>query len=211
MKNIKWLLLIFCFVFMQMNTVTASPQNSGQMLLKREQTINLSAAEKIQLDKFFSNIARANLKPFTNGDISDKKLIEFALNTIAVNEPRIVKVPVRRVNSICNKYFAHIPKKHGQVHDYKYADNNYYISQASGEAYRFAQVLSLKECGNENYTAIINVYTASSGFTGDVHGTKAEWQAAGEDVELSGKMQAKIKKIDKNGSSRWILLGYTNL
>ncbi|MBB5337518.1 hypothetical protein [Pectinatus brassicae] len=211
MKNIKWLLLIFCFVFMQINTVTASPQNSGQMSLKREQTINLSAAEKNQLDKFFSNIARANLKPFTNGYISDKKLIEFALNTIAVNEPRIVKVPVRRVNSICNKYFAHIPKKHGRTGDYKYADNFYFIPQASGEAFRFAQVIKLKDAGNGQYKAVVNIFTASSGFTGDVHGTRADWQAAGEDVELTDKMQAVLKKITVGKHSRYILLDYIKL
>jgi len=60
------------------------------------------------------------------------------------------------------------------------------------------------------YTAIVNVYSAGSGWTGDVHGTEKEWgKASPDDVpQISQVMKATLKKVTEKGKSRYILIDY---
>lgn len=64
----------------------------------------------------------------------------------------------------------------------------YTVPQASGEAYVFSQIVSLSDRGDGTYAAVVNVFVAGSGFTGNPHGTINEWKASGYVPEVRAKM-----------------------
>lgn len=61
---------------------------------------------------------------------------------------------------------------------------------------------------DDYYVAYVNVYSASSGFTGNPHGTDEEWQKGDEIPELDCQIRAIIKRIKEGNRSRFILIDY---
>ena len=53
--------------------------------------------------------------------------------------------------------------------------NRKYDPKGSGEGLVFAQIAEWHENGTDFFTGVVNVYSTSSGFTGNVHGSAAEW------------------------------------
>lgn len=78
--------------------------------------------------------------------------------------------------------------------------------------YTFSQIDKLYDLGNNTYMAEVSIYTSSSGFAGDSHGTMEKWKASGEDIlKLNKKINAVILKINDNGKERYILTEYISL
>jgi len=121
----------------------------------------------------------------------------------------------KHVEAAVEKYFGRKLKKHESTDGYRYKNGYYYMPCADGEGYTFSQVTKLVDLGNDLFLAHVNVYVTGSGFTGDPHGTPAEWrkwaEATGDDYlipELSAQMVATIKKISSGGKERFILIEY---
>lgn len=178
--------------------------------------IKMDKALKTKLDTFFSNFSEAFVEPFEEGNIDDESLIDFAISHIRINnwggKNNMVEdrkddmytgyIHSSNIDKKTYRYFGKVVKEH---------DKNYYTFPfASGEAYTFSQIDKLYNIGGNFYTADISIYMASSGFTGDSHGTMDYWKKSNpHDVpELQKKMTAKIKKVSEEGNERYLLVSY---
>ena len=170
--------------------------------------IKLKAAEKKQLDTFFSNFSEADLKSFKQNSLSQEALLNFALDHIYKNDYKSIKhskdgnsaiIPAALVDKVTEKYFGQKLKKHEK--------SEYLVPEASGEAYKFSQITRLLGAGQDLFQAEGVIYLTGSGGTPDPHGTPAAWKKAGEEVEQIGKFSALIKK-ETTGKERYILLEY---
>ena len=74
------------------------------------------------------------------------------------------------------------PQKHTTIDGYTYENGYYKFSKASGEVYTFSQIDKLYDLGNGTCKAEVSIYTVSSGFTGDSHGTLEQWKASGKEI-----------------------------
>jgi hypothetical protein len=171
--------------------------------------IKLSAAQKKQLDTFFSNFSEAYLKSFKQNSLTQEALLAFALNHIYRNAFKSLKrskdgaaaiIPAALVDQTTEKYFGQKLKKH--------ANAEYLVPLADGEAYIFSQITRLLGVGQDRFQAEGVIYMTGSGGTPDPLGTPAAWKKAGEEVWRIGKFSALIKK-EKTGKGRFILLEYT--
>jgi hypothetical protein len=186
--------------------------------------LTLSAEETRQLNTFFSNFSEALMEPFTRDNQDDKNLIDFAiLHNYINNYARFergraehqVKIKASYIDETTRRFFGKtIPHPQPDPdRGIEYHEGWYHCTDASGEAYYFSQVASLSDQGKGLYTATIKVYVAGSGWTGDVHGTEADWKKADpEDVpQVAEVMQATLRKITDQGKSRYILLDYVKM
>jgi hypothetical protein len=170
--------------------------------------IKMNAAEKKQLDTFFSNFSEVGLKSFKQNSLSQEDLLNFALGHIYKNAEKSLKqtkdgaaaiIPAALVDKTTEKYFGQKVQKHEK--------SEYLAPLASGEAYVFSQITKLTGRGQDLFQAEGAIYQTGSGGTPDPHGTPAAWKKAGEEVEQLGKFSALIKKA-KTGQGRYILLEY---
>jgi len=167
--------------------------------------VTLSAAEMKKLNVFFSNFSEAYLAPFTAGNISDEELIKFGVLHNFINNRKqfqksgeYVMVTFDAVSKSIEKYFGKTFKNHKPTDDFKYKGGYYFIQDADGEAFTFSQVGSVSDIGGDKYVAMVNVYSASSGWTGDVNGSPKTWVSDGDEApELTRKFKATFSK--KNG------------
>ena len=157
----------------------------------------LSKAERERLDTFFSNFAEAHIDSFVvNNELPLDTFVAFGVRHNLINrkydlvnvnegywgvkkeavENAVYKYFGRRINAVSSRQF-------------KMTNNLFVVPKASGEALTFAQVAEWNNMGNGVWTGVANIYTASSGFTGDVHGTPEQWsKEAPEDVPaLTGR------------------------
>lgn len=106
-------------------------------------------------------------------------------------------------------YFGKKVNQHKNTGEYIFENGLYKIRMASGDEYTFSQINKLYDLGNNKYKAEVSVYIASSGYTGDSHGTIEEWKASGGEIpKLSNKVTATIEKISQDGNERFILTEY---
>lgn len=171
-----------------------------------------------KLDTFFSNFSEANVKPFEKGKIDDSSLIGFGVIHVIINNDKLISykgeknegyIKAEDVDTMTSYYFGEKVSKHKTVDSYIFENGSYKFQMASGEAYTFSQIEKLSDLGNNKYQAEVSIYKASSGFTGDSHGTINDWKASGEEVpKLSNKVTATIEKINENGKEHYILIEY---
>ena len=170
--------------------------------------IKMNAAEKKQLDTFFSNFSEADLPSFRQNSLSQEALLNFALDHIYKNAYKSLKytkdgasavIPAALVDQVTVRYFGRKLQKHQK--------SEYIVPKASGEAYKFSQITQLLGAGDDLFKAAGVIYMTGSGGTPDPHGTPAAWKKAGEEVEQLGKFLALIKK-EKTGKGRYIVLEY---
>jgi len=186
--------------------------------------VKLSPAEKKQLNTFFSNFSEVFVEPFEKDKISDIKLIEFSIyHNYKNNEKRFVKggkeyqvkIKASYIDETVTKFFGKKIFKHQSIDgsgiDYK--DGWYYTTDATGEEYDFSQIVSLVDNGGNMFTAIVNVFSAGSGWVGDVHATEKEWRNADTDdvPQVTGKMKATLQKVTEKGKIRYILIDYVKM
>ncbi|HPJ34263.1 MAG TPA: hypothetical protein PK358_05460 [Spirochaetota bacterium] len=186
--------------------------------------VKLTPPQKKQLNTFFSNFSGVFLETFEKDKITDKVLIRFGvLHNYRNNDKRFaevgndyqVKIKASYIDEAVMKYFGRKISKHQPVEDKRieYRDGWYYLTEATGEEFDFSRVVSLCDNGNNIYTAIVNIYSASSGWTGDIHGNRDEWEKDSPDdiPELISVMKATITKVTEKGKRRYILIDYTKV
>jgi hypothetical protein len=179
--------------------------------------VTLSATEQKKLNVFFSNFSEAYLEPFTAGNITDEELIKFGVLHNFKNNYKLFEksgdylmIKSDAVSKSIEKYFGKTFTAHKPTKEYKYKGGYYFIPNADGEAFTFSQVASMSDAGGDKYIALINVYTASSGWTGDEHASPKTWGADGEEApELTGKFKATFSKTKgENGEDVFKLIDY---
>ena len=151
----------------------------------------LSDATREKLDTFFSNFAEARVGSFVrNNEIPMDTFVDFGVRHNIINrkydlvnvnagywgvkkeavEAAVYKYFGRRINAVSSR-------------QHKLTNNLYLVPKASGEGMVFAQIAEWNENGTDIFTGVANIYSASSGFTGNVHGTVEQWRReAPEDV-----------------------------
>jgi len=180
--------------------------------------IKMDANLKKQLDTFFSNFSEAYVEPFEKGEIEDANLIRFGVLHVILNDSKLIEkkgennfgyINAENVDGATMYYFGKKPQKHANIEGYTYENGYYKFPKASGEVYTFSQIDKLYDLGSDTYKAEVSIYTASSGFAGDYHGTLDQWKASGEDIpKLNKKINAVIRKINDNGKERYNLMEY---
>lgn len=144
----------------------------------------LSAAQREKLDTFFSNFAEARVGSFVvNNEIPMDTFVDFGVQHNIINRKYDLVnvnegywgVKKEAVEAAVYKYFG---RRIDAVssRQYKLTNNLYIVPKASGEGLVFAQIAEWNENGTDVFTGVVNIYSTSSGFTGNVHGTAAEWQ-----------------------------------
>jgi|GEM_PF-1086766 len=191
------------------------PGDSTKSEIKK---IEMNANMKKQLDTFFSNFSEAYVGPFENGNISDERLIRFGILHVIINNEKLIEnknevnygyIKAENIDSVSLYYFGKKPKKHITIEGYAYENGYYKFPRASGEAYTFSQIDKLFDLGNGTYKAEVSIYYASSGFTGDSHGTMEQWRLDWQDIpKLRKKINAVIQKRNNNGKNIYILKQY---
>lgn len=186
--------------------------------------VKMNRNMKKQLDTFFSNFSEAYVEPFENGNISDENLIRFGIFHVIINNEKLIEnkndvnngedygyIKAENIDNKCLYYFGKKPQKHITINGYTYENGYYKFPRASGEAYTFSQIDELFDLGNNTYKAKVSIYYASSGFTGDSHGTMEQWKLDEQDIPiLSKKINALIHKSNNNGKTTYILKQYVN-
>ena len=177
----------------------------------------LSAAQRDKLDTFFSNFAEAHVGSFVvNNEIPMETFINFGVQHNLINR-RYDLVNVNEgywgvkkeaVEAAVYKYFGRRIEAVSS-RQYKLTNNLYIVPKAGGEAFTFAQVADWNESGNGVWAGIANIYTASSGFTGDVHGTAEQWKKeAPEDVPaLTGRYMFTVTRSPAD-ADRYVLVDW---
>ncbi|EKQ54542.1 MULTISPECIES: hypothetical protein [unclassified Clostridium] len=200
-----------------------SPNSSNKEEVKPVETTNQDSKEvmidanlKKKLDTFFSNFSEVHLKSFEKDKLDDSSLIAFGIGHIMINNFKLIQlkgdkgyIKAEDVDEKALYYFGKKVNQHKNTGEYIFENGLYKITMASGDAYTFSQIDKLYDLGNNKYKAEVSVYTASSGYTGDSHGTIDEWRASGDEVpKLSNKVTATIEKINQDGNERYILIEY---
>lgn len=197
------------------------PPDSKKSEIKK---IAMNRNMKKQLDTFFSNFSEAYVEPFENGNISDEKLIRFGIFHVILNDEKLIEnknkvnnveeygyIKAENIDNKCLYYFGKKPQKHITIKGYTYENGYYKFPRASGEQYTFSQIDKLFDLGNDKYKAEVSIYNASSGFTGDSHGTMDQWKLDGQDIpKLNKKINAVIQKNNNNGKTTYILKQYVD-
>jgi hypothetical protein len=200
------------------DNITSKDSTKSKVQESTSKEVKLQSAELKKLNTFFSNFSEVFLKPFSKESITDKELIYFGVMHNERNNYKLfekasdykIRIKESNVNGSALKYFGREIKKHQSIEGIEYKNGYYYIPEADGEAYSFSQVQQLFDNGNDYYTVYLNIYTASSGWTGDDNGTSADWKKRGEEIpELTGKMKATIlKKNGPKGEDLYNLIDY---
>jgi hypothetical protein len=212
---LKRLICIAVSIFIFVTAITCFALDAGK-------EVKLAAADKKAMNTFFSNFSEAFVKPFTKTGLADSDLIQFGVSHNYINKKKLfaktgkenlVKIKAAHIDEAVSKYFGVTVKNHKSVEGIVYKDGWYFMTEASGEAFIFSQTLNLYDIGNNMFTSSVNVYTASSGWTGNVHGSQKEWKKGADNdaPELSAVMKATLRKVTENGKSRYILIEYAKL
>ena len=177
----------------------------------------LSAAQRDQLDTFFSNFAEAHVDSFVvNNEIPMETFVNFGVQHNLINRHYDLVnindgysgVKKEAVEAAVYKYFG---RRINAVSTdrYKLTNNLYIVPKAGGEAVRFAQVADWNENGDGVWVGIANIYTASSGFAGNIHGTLEQWQKEDpKDVpELIGRYMFTVTRSPSD-PDRYVLVDW---
>jgi hypothetical protein len=183
-----------------------------------EKEVKLTDEEQKKLNIFFSNFSEVSLNPFTAGNITDDELIKFGVWHNQKNNRKLfekagqdeIKLKEDAVSKSIQKYFGKNFTAHKATPDFKYKSGYYFTPDGDGEAFTFSQVEKVSDIGGDRYIAYVNVYTASSGWTGDVHANPKSWNANSDDKpELTEKFKATFSKTNgANGESIYTLIDY---
>ncbi len=177
----------------------------------------LNAAQRDKLDIFFSNFAEASVGSFVvNNEIPMDTFVDFGVKHNLINRQYDLVnvnegywgVKKEAVEAAVYKYFGRNIRA-ASSRQYTLTNNLYIVPKGSGEAFIFAQVADWNESGNGVWTGLANVYTASSGFTGNVHGTAEQWRKeAPEDVPaLTGRYMFTVT-CSPSDAERYVLVDW---
>jgi hypothetical protein len=182
--------------------------------------VQLSPSAQQKLDTFMSNFAEVSLPAFALDKPRTEDMLNFGvLHNIINRKSELVEaqdnqwgVLAENVEQSVKKYFN---KDVTAISTERYnisghTNRMYIVPKASGEAFKFAQVVQFYNRQDGLYEAVVNAYSASSGFTGDTHADPEKW--AQEDAEnvptLTGTWRALLSKAE---DGRYILRGYEQI
>jgi hypothetical protein len=222
-KNIITIVLplIVSISIISCNSATNSNcSQSKQDSVCSEKKVTLSDTKIKNLNAYFTCFSEIYLPEFSKGNITDSILIQFgvyynyrnhfsAFKQIA--EGSKASISEIQVADSAFKFFGIKISKHQSIDEIEYNNKKYIIVNSDGEAYRFSQLRELSDIGGGLYSAIIEIYSASSGFTGDVNASPETWKTNTDEAEIpasEGKMKAIIRKTTKNGDNKYVLLEY---
>ena len=177
----------------------------------------MSSGMRDQLDTFFSNFAEARVGSFVvNNEIPMDTFVNFGVQHNLINR----KYDLVNVNegywgvkkeAVDNAVYKYFGRRINAVssRQYKLTNNLYLVPKASGEGLVFAQVAEWHENGTDIFTGVANIYSASSGFTGNVHGTAEQWRKeAPEDVPaLIGRYMFTVTRSPAD-ADRYVLVDW---
>lgn len=175
----------------------------------------MMAEERIRLDTFFSNFAEVFLPEFSLDAPKNSDLINFGVRHTYINRYAAVKrlnedtmaVRLGDVQRAVRKYFGRTVTAQS-TSQYTYKDGYFHLMPGAGD-FAFAQVLDWEEGENGIWQGSVAVYRAGSGFTGNVHGTSAEWEKT--DFESMPECSAiyRVKaSVSPEDTKRFILREY---
>ena len=206
--NMKRLLTLFMTaLLMVLSALPAGAANRAE----------LNAAQRDKLDIFFSNFAEAHVGSFVvNNEIPMDTFVDFGVKHNLINRQYDLVnvnegywgVKKEAVEAAVYKYFGRNIQA-ASSRQYTLTNNLYIIPKAGGETFTFAQVADWNESGNGVWTGIANIYAASSGFTGNVHGTAEQWRKeAPEDVPaLTGRYMFTVTRSPSD-VERYVLVDW---
>lgn len=182
--------------------------------------VQLSASQQQKLDTFMSNFAEVSLPGFALDKPRTEDMLNFGvLHNIINRKSELIEaqdyqwgVLAENVEQSVKKYFN---KDVTAISTGRYTISGntkrmYLVPKASGEAFKFAQVVQFYDRQDGIYEAVVNTYSASSGFTGDTHADPDKWaQEDAEDVPtITGTWRALLSKAE---DGRYILRGYEQI
>jgi hypothetical protein len=226
MRNLLLLQCLFVTLVLSVscNTTNGSGvQANNQDSIPVGKTLELTNHDKADLNRFFTCFSEIHLPFFTKDNIPDSVLIRFGVYYNYRNHFDMFKqlesgakasIGENQVADTAFRFFGSKINKHQAIEDIAYKKNNYIIFNSDGEVYRFSQVRELSDTGEGVFDAMVEIFSASSGFTGDINASPEKWKSAGNDEEIpssEGKIKAKIKKITEQGKTNYILLEYQSL
>ena len=178
--------------------------------------VRLSKQEAKRLDVFFSNFAEAGLSFFALDQAGREELLNFGVEHMLINGGGSLRsigggrcgVPAARVKAAVKKYFGR-ELTPAATRRYPLRTGYYIAGKAGGEAFKFAQIISLEPAGKGLFKAVVKLYTASSGFTGDSHGGIQQWKKSDPEniPSASGTVKALIS-CSRTEPGRYLLRAY---
>lgn len=207
-------------------TVDSTTTIEKNEIKKTSSLVTLNYEEKKKLNVFFSNFSEINLQTISSKKLNNTDLIYFGVYHEYINNYKHfesingkAKIKKEYVSKAVAKYFGITISKDQSIDEIEFANDYYIISEASGETFMFSQIESIVDNGaaadsfGNLFTATVNVYSATSGWVGNVHGNKVEWQnKTPEDVpELSYKVTAVIKKGASEEGNFCYLIDYKRM
>ena len=179
--------------------------------------VKLNVTEKKALDTFFSNFAEADLGSFTQTDgIKNEEMINFGILHNYINKRKVfvnvdentIKIKKEYIEESVNKFFGKKSIKHKSIEGVAYSNGYYTMPLADGETFRFAQIAKLVDLGSQKFEAEVNLFSASSGWTGDTHADPSTY--AKMDMGDAPSVDSKVKAILlKDEKGKYTLLEYT--
>jgi len=204
------------------NADNSSRSEKAKDSISKEKKIILTNSEIKNLNQFFTCFSEIHLPSFSGDNVPDSILIQFGVyynyrkhfemfkQITEASRASISEIPVI---DTAFKFFGFKINKHQSIEGIEYKNKNYIIPNSDGEVYRFSQVRELIEANKGIFNAIVEIYSASSGFTGDINSDPDSWKTVLESDEIpksEGKINAKIRKVEEQGRIRYILLEYLN-
>ncbi|EHJ48883.1 hypothetical protein DFW101_2881 [Solidesulfovibrio carbinoliphilus subsp. oakridgensis] len=161
-----------------------------------------------ELSDFFSPFAAANMPAFDQSTLTDENLLHFALwrcvlrplpGLKRINGGNDIVIPSKVIDNSTNAVFGRTIQKHRKA--------QYVASLASGEAFVFAQVDSLRPGEGDTFLAAGTIYYTGAGETIDPHATRAQWKRSGADVRVWGTFSGVLRRTAAP-RAHWNLLQY---
>lgn len=189
---------------------------SGSALAAERQVAGLNGGERDRLDTFFSNFSEASLTEFGEEGAALDQLINFGIRHTIHNTKELESldanhwgVPILTVRMAVQKYFGQdIPETEMRSTDqFELNSAGYYqVVKAGGEGFTFSQIHGFQPMPDGSYQALVSVYKAPSGFTGDTHAVWSNSQNP-ETPQRIAEYRAKMRKSPYE-ADRYILLMY---
>ncbi len=208
--------ILFAAFLLAINSCNNRAKDSGKDIFSQ-----LSNLEKNNLNDFFSNFSKIYTDTFSQGKLTDKIKINFAVyynyrnNFKAleiVNEGNNAALSADITSKTAEEFFGEAINKNQPIENIAFENNKYVIRMGDGERFLFAQILSLSDMGNDIFDATMQIYAAGSGWAGDPNAAPEVWKNQGEEIDQlpvpEVKMKAKLKKISTNGIAKYNLLGF---
>ena len=206
-----------CTVAAVLITTLCPLQSEAQSSNLSLHIVQMTHAEKVALDTFFSNFAEVDMDPFKQGTLRDPALISAGYFHVYHNAQAKMRmtndgnlwISRDEVQKTCMRFFGTSIRVHQAVHDVQYRNGEYGAPAADGDAAPFAQINRLEDVGGGTFAADVTVYLDNSEEPiGNPHADPAIWARQHRPVNVLAHMRAHIKRVTDANKSHFILLDW---